>query len=144
MRFQVPQNLDIPDTIFLGLSFSQLIYLGGALGATAFLLVIGGSLLAFLVGGPIILLALFLAFYNPNNQSSFKILRSVLVFMFRNKKYLWRKEENEVYTRRSLTNNRDEEKKGKTYKKRAKKMYELDEQLIFDDGETNSDPDVII
>ena len=144
MRFQVPQNLDIPDTIFLGLSFPQLIYLGGALGFTGFLFMIGGSLLAFLVGGPIILLALFLAFYNLNQQSSLKLLRSVLAFIFSNKKYLWHKEENEVYIRRSIINNRDEEKNDVSYKKRAKKMYELDEQLIFDDVETNSDPDVII
>ena len=31
MNFVVPQNLDIEDTLFWGLSIRQIIYLGGAL-----------------------------------------------------------------------------------------------------------------
>ena len=64
MRFQVPQNLDVPDTIFLGLDFRQLLYLGGALGFMVFLfLFFGGSLPTILIGGPVAVLAGFLSFF---------------------------------------------------------------------------------
>ena len=51
MRFQVPQNLDVPDTILLGLDFRQLIYLGGALGFMVFLFLFAGGILPTLLFG---------------------------------------------------------------------------------------------
>ena len=91
MRFQVPQNLDVPDTIFLGLNFKQLTYLGGALGfAVSLFLFAGGIGPTLLFGGPVLVLAVLLSFFSYNNQPFSFILQSLLRFVTRKKMYVWR------------------------------------------------------
>ena len=63
MRFQVPQNLDIKDTVLFGLDFRQLLYLGGSLGLVLFLYLFGGGIiLSLLIGGPVVVFAALLSF----------------------------------------------------------------------------------
>ena len=85
MRFQVPQNLDIKDVIFLGLSFSQMIYIGGAVGFSLFLFFFIGLIPAFIFGGPVLLFALALSFFSYNNQSFIVLLLSAIRFFFTEK-----------------------------------------------------------
>lgn len=103
MRFLVPQNLDVPDTIFLGLGFKQLVYLGGALGLMVFLfLFVGGIGPALLLGAPVGIFAAFLSFFTYNNQSFVVILQSLIRFVSRKKMYMWRQSEAGVYAERDL------------------------------------------
>lgn len=91
MRFQVPQNLDVPDTIFLGLDFRQLIYLGGALGFMVFLfLFTGGIIPTLIIGGPVAVLAGFLSFFVYNNQKFVTLFQALIRFFSRKKMYVWR------------------------------------------------------
>ena len=91
MRFQVPQNLDVPDTIFLGLNFKQLIYLGGALGFMVFLfLFLGGIVPTLIIGGPVAILAGFLSFFEYNNQKFVTLFQALIRFFSRKKMYVWR------------------------------------------------------
>ena len=93
MRFQVPQNLDVPDTIFLGLDFKQLIYLGGAVGFIVFLfLFVKNIILVLLFGGPVAILAGFLSFFSYNNQKFVTLLQSFVRFFTRKKMYMWRQD----------------------------------------------------
>ena len=150
MRFQVPQNLDVPDTIFLGLNFKQLLYLGGALGFIVFVyLFLGGLSVAIILGLPVAVLAGFLSFFSHNNQPFSAILQSLIRFVTRKKMYMWRKTEEEgqvdgtVDTPSSKTNTTPSAQKTNT----PEKIREVSTNLVFaDDGsdDVGSDLDVVI
>ena len=139
MRFQVPQNLDIPDTIFFGLSFVQAIYIGGALGLFLFLFFFIGIWTAILIGAPIGIFATLLAFYRHNNQSFIDLLRAALLYLINEKLYVWNKnQESVVITQKGV---RQKEEGDTTVKKDfgdANRMKELVTEIQFlqDDRQT--------
>ncbi len=104
MRFLVPQFIEMEDQIFGPLTFKQAIYLAGAGGVVLALFARLGFIWAILLGGPITLLALALAFYKVNNRSFMEVLYAWFFFTMHKKLYLWKKEEK---------TNKIQDKKGK-------------------------------
>lgn len=89
MLFNVPQYIDVEDKVAGPLTARQLLWM---IGMGAVLLVLwnifdlGGF---FVVGIPIILLFVALAFYRPYNQPLISFLGSALMFLVRPKVYVW-------------------------------------------------------
>ena len=139
MRFQVPQNLDVPDTIFLGLDFKQLIYLGGALGFIVFLFLFTGSvLLTLFLGGPVAVLAAFLSFFSYNNQKFVVLFQALIRFFSRKKMYVWRQGDTDAAVQH--TTRQDASVDGEfvhpdSYSQRQKldKVREMSANLVFSD-----------
>ena len=150
MRFQVPQNLDVPDTIFLGLDFKQLLYLGGAVGFIVSLyLFAGGIVPVLLFGAPIAVLAGLLSFLSYNNQPFSSILHSLVRFVSRKKMYMWRKSETEGAVERTVQNNSPDEQFVEAVSDKHSgpdKVQEMSANLVFSDEEESgySDIDVVI
>ena len=92
MNFQIPQNLDVEDGVIFGLTFTQLLFLGGGIGITFFLFTLTNTIIAIIIGIPAMLLGALLAFFKYNNQS-FIVLFQALIRFFTNKRiYKWEKE----------------------------------------------------
>ena len=91
MNFQVPQFIEVEDTIFGPLTFKQFIYLVGG-GSLVFLL--WSFLPLYIAGVPIILIAglsIALAFYKINNRPFIKILEAGFWYLLGKKLYIWKK-----------------------------------------------------
>ena len=150
MRFQVPQNLDVPDTIFLGLNFKQLLYLGGVIGFLIFLyLFAGGIVPVLLVGGPVAGLAIFLSFATYNNQSSVVILQSLVRFFTQKKMYMWRKSDSDAVVEHTMRNGDDVVQPSEDTSRGhhgPEKVKEMSTNLVFADegGDSRSDPHIDI
>ncbi|MDE0243671.1 MAG: PrgI family protein [Candidatus Kaiserbacteria bacterium] len=147
MRFQVPQNLDIPDTIFFGMSFKQILYIGGGIGFLLILYLVTGSFVISVVfGAPVCMLAGFLAFFRLNNQSFIVILQSMMQFMTKKRMYVWRQEGSRVYTQRKVNKKRGKrESKHQDGESDRGRVQNLNSNLIFDDNPIdNQEPDVVI
>lgn len=137
MRFQVPQNLDVADTIFLGLSFKQILYLGGASGVTIFsFLFFGGIIGAIFIGGPFIFLAFLLSFFTYNTQSFIILLQAVIRFLSKGKIYIWNKEGNEKYTQRKISKETKNISSNVSFLPKTDKVRDLSNNLVFDEIET--------
>ena len=134
MRFQVPQSLDVSDTIIFGLSFKQLLYLGGAGGFMIFLFFFaGGFLPALFLGSPVALLAGLLAFFNFNNQPFSVVLQSIIRFFTGKKMYVWKKEGNEKYVERKMRQSASEDVSSAATHD-SNKVNDLNTNLMFDDA----------
>ena len=90
MNFVVPQNLDIEDTLFWGLSVRQIVYLGGASGAAIAAFLYLPSTFAFILVAPIACLAALLSFYKHNNKPISFLLQSMFSYSIKNKLYIWK------------------------------------------------------
>jgi hypothetical protein len=91
MRFQVPQFIEVEDKIFGPLTVTQFIYLAGGVGFLIAMLVTLPMWLAILVGAPIALLGLALAFIKVNERPFIAVLQSAFEFSTKNKLYVWDK-----------------------------------------------------
>ena len=152
MRFQVPQNLDVPDTILLGLDFKQLIYLGGALGCMVFLfLFTGGIIPTLIIGGPIAILAGFLSFFVYNNQKFITLFQALIRFFSRKRMYIWRQGATDIvvqHTKKEHTTVDGEFVQPNSYSQRQKidKVREMSANLVFSDeeGDTYDNLDTVL
>ena len=152
MRFQVPQNLDVPDTILFGLDFRQLIYLGGALGFMVFLFLLAGGIVpTLLFGGPVAILAGFLSFFSYNNQRFVVLFQALIRFFSRKKMYVWRQSDTDAAVRH-VTQKKDsidgEFVHPDSYAQRQKidKVREVSANLVFsdDEGDAYDDLDTVL
>lgn len=91
MKFAVPQFIEVEDKIFGPLTLKQAIYLAGGAGVAAFLFFTFGFFVAVLIGGPIVALAMALAFFKINSRPFVLVLESAFYYTLRNKLYLWKK-----------------------------------------------------
>ncbi|MDI9325205.1 MAG: PrgI family protein [Alphaproteobacteria bacterium] len=91
MQYKVPQNLDIKDTVIFGLSFMQMIYLGGAIGLFILLVLFLGFLPGIIFSTPIAILAVLFSFYQINNQTFVTIFQAMLLYAFRSRLYTWQR-----------------------------------------------------
>jgi membrane-bound ClpP family serine protease len=91
MRFSVPQFIDVEDKIFGQLTLSQGVYLAGAAGGAYMLYAFFGLLIAFLVGIPLVILAVFFAFIKVNNRPFTAIASAWFFYIVKKKLYLWRR-----------------------------------------------------
>lgn len=90
-KFQVPQFIDMENTIFGPLTFKEFSYLAGGAGLSFLVYRFTPTVLAFILIIPIILFAVALAFYRPNNKPLIEMIQSAIVFAFGNKLYIWKK-----------------------------------------------------
>lgn len=90
MRFQVPQFIEVEDKIFGPLTLKQFIYLAGAGGIAFMLWTLLPKFLAILIGGPIVALALALAFYKVNNRPFINVMESAFSYLTSNRLYVWK------------------------------------------------------
>ena len=92
MMFGVPQFINIEDKIVGPLTGKQLLWIA-AMCATLFLLwTILSKVVFFIVGVPVALFFIALAFLKPNGQSFLSFIVYVGYYMFSSKEYVWKKE----------------------------------------------------
>jgi len=97
MQFEVPQFIEIEDKIFGPLTWWQFIYVGGG-GLMAAVLFLTTPLFIFvLVGLPLGLLALALAFYPVNNQPFSHFLEAIYNYFTHKREYHWQQKNPTVY-----------------------------------------------
>lgn len=92
MRFQVPQFIEVEDKIFGPLTVTQFVYLAGGIGFLVAMWIVLPLWLAILVGGPVALLGLALAFYKVNDRPFINVLQSALEYHLNDRLYIWDKE----------------------------------------------------
>lgn len=90
MQFQVPQNIDMEDKIIGPLTLIQFLYLlvGGIVDYLLFL-ALGSSVIFWIIGLPIAIFALSLAFLKIQDQPLSHFVKAGLVYLSRPKIRLW-------------------------------------------------------
>jgi len=101
MQFKVPQFIDVEDKLFGPLTFKQFAYLGGGAGMVYIIFRFLPGFLAFIVGAPIVLLSLALAFYKINGKPFIFIVNAWVTYKLQSKLYLWKKSEPKKETKTS-------------------------------------------
>ncbi|MEX0919273.1 MAG: PrgI family protein [Parcubacteria group bacterium] len=91
MRFQVPQFIEVEDKIFGPLTFKQFIYTAGGVGVAVVLFTLLPRFLAILLGVPIIIFSLALAFYKVNDKPFINIVEAFFKYLSTSKLYIWKK-----------------------------------------------------
>jgi hypothetical protein len=97
MQFEVPQFIEIEDKIFGPLTWRQFLYLGGGGAMAVVLFLIAPFIIFLIVGLPLGLLALALAFYPVNNRPFSDLLEAIYNFFLRKRVYHWRQANAMVY-----------------------------------------------
>lgn len=89
MQFQVPQFIEVEDTIFGPLTFKQFVYIAGGAGVA----LIAWRLLPFLIAAPImgaaVGLGVGLAFVKYNDRPLISMLEHSFYYLINAKLYLW-------------------------------------------------------
>jgi len=93
MQFQVPQFIEVEDKIVGPLTFRQFIYLAGTAGALVVLYQFLPLFLTVLLGAPLLVLGLALAFYKVNNRPFIYALEAGITYLRSHKLYLWKHEQ---------------------------------------------------
>lgn len=91
MRFQVPQFIEVEDKIFGPLTVAQFVYLAGGVGFFVALWLLLPLWLAILLGAPVTLLGLALAFYKINDRPFIDVLQAAVEFRTKDRLYIWDK-----------------------------------------------------
>ena len=94
MRYEVPQFIEIEDKIIGPLTIWQFLYIAGGIGACTLLWVSPlPTILAIIVGVPILLLSAALAFYKINQRPFLTFLESFFMYYIGSKLYIWQKQD---------------------------------------------------
>ena len=88
MRFQVPQFIEVEDKIVGPLTISQFVFLAGGIGFLVAMWLVLPAWLAILVGGPVAMLGLALAFYRVNERPFIFVLQHGLESLLKDKVYI--------------------------------------------------------
>ncbi|HFC76679.1 MAG TPA: PrgI family protein [Candidatus Moranbacteria bacterium] len=93
MHYNVPQFIDIEDKIVGPLTAKQLLWMF-AMGGVLLILwaTVGNKINFFIIGIPIALAFVALAFYRPYGQPLSKFITSAFLFIVKPKIYIWRRE----------------------------------------------------
>ena len=91
MQHQVPQFIDIEDKIFGPFTLKQFIYLAGGAGGIILFYAFLPLPLTILLGIPLSLFSLALAFYKVHNQPFIKVVESSFQYLTSGRLYLWKK-----------------------------------------------------
>lgn len=92
MKFQVPQYIEVEDKIFGPLTLRQFVYVLGSAGLT-FIFYRFLGIFGLVLGIPILIFGVLLAFYKHNNRPFAFFVESALRYAINKKLYLWRKTE---------------------------------------------------
>ena len=103
MRYEVPQFTDIEDKIFGPLTWRQFVYLGGGLGLPTVLFLTMPFVVTLVIGVPLALLGLALAFYPVNNRPFSYFLEAVWQYATKDRLYKWGKKKDVVYKQTTAT-----------------------------------------
>lgn len=103
MRFEVPQFIEIEDRIIGPLSWRQFLYLGGGLGMGAVLFLTTPFIVFLIIGLPLGITALALAFYPINNRPFSFFLEAMFNYFYNHRLYLWRRKEQVIYKQAAPT-----------------------------------------
>ena len=99
MHYNVPQFIDIEDRIVGPLTAKQLLWMFAMSGVLLVMWVtIETKTYFFIMGIPVALLFVALAFYRPYGQSLSNFIASAFLFLVKPKIYLWRREARSVKT----------------------------------------------
>jgi hypothetical protein len=101
MRFEVPQFIEIEDKIFGPLTWRQFVYLGGGVGAAVVMFLVLPTILAIILGIPLVLIAGALSFYPINNRPFSYFLEAVYNYITKDKLYLWHRKTNIIYDQKT-------------------------------------------
>jgi hypothetical protein len=107
MQFKVPQFIDVEDKLFGPLTFKQFAYLGGGAGLVYIIFRFLPGFLAFIVGAPVVLFSLALAFYKINGKPFIFIVNAWINYKMQNKLYLWKKTEQKQTAQTQVDMERD-------------------------------------
>lgn len=91
MRYLVPQFIEIEDKLFGPLTFKQFVYTVGSLGFAGAMFAVYGIVVAVLLGTPVVVIGLALAFYKVNDRPSILMFESMINYIVKKKLYLWKK-----------------------------------------------------
>jgi len=106
MQFEVPQFIEIEDKIFGPLTWRQFVYVAGGGGIAVVLFLTAPFIIFFIIGIPIALLALALAFFPVNNQPFSRLLESMYNYATGHKLYLWQQKRDIVHKDMTVTTTR--------------------------------------
>ena len=98
MRFQVPQFIEVEDKIVGPLTVRQFVYLAGGIGWAVAMWVVLPLWAANLVGGPVALLGLALAFYKVNERPLIEMLEAGFNYLRQTRLYIWEKKHPTIAT----------------------------------------------
>jgi hypothetical protein len=90
VRYQVPQFIEVEDKIFGPLTFKQFIYLAGGGGLCLLFFTLLPLWLTILLGLPVAVFALALAFYKVNGRPFIVTVEHAFGYFFGTKLYLWK------------------------------------------------------
>lgn len=93
MRFEVPQFIEVEDKIVGPFTWRQFVYLAGGAGAAIMLYILLPFFLFLLTAGPIVALAVGLAFFPVNSRPLSVFLESVVKYIASARLYLWKKQD---------------------------------------------------
>lgn len=96
MRYQVPQFIDVEDKIFGPLTLKQFLYLGGGAGISFILWTALPRILAIVIGGPVLIFFISLAFYKVNKRPLIFMIENMIKYYVSNKLYIWKKEKKAI------------------------------------------------
>ena len=91
MRYQTPQFIEEETKLFGPLTFKQFVYLVGGAGISFVIWKLLPLLVAILVGTPIIMLSLALAFYRVNERPFIDVMESAFYFVLSHRLYTYKK-----------------------------------------------------
>jgi hypothetical protein len=97
MRFEVPQFIEIEDRIIGPFSWRQFLYLGGGVGMGVVLFLTTPFIVFLIIGLPLGIIALALAFYPINNRPFSFFLEAMFNYFYNHRLYLWRRKEQVIY-----------------------------------------------
>ncbi|MCA9360926.1 PrgI family protein [Candidatus Kaiserbacteria bacterium] len=101
MRFEVPQFIEIEDKIIGPFTWKQFVYLAGGIGVAVVFFITFPLIISVLIGLPVAILALLLAFYPVNNRPFSVFLESIITFYKGTRLFYWRKQNETVYRGRT-------------------------------------------
>jgi len=90
-QYQIPQYIEVEDKIVGPFTLRQFLYLAGAAGIIFILSFFLKVFSLVVIAIPIGALALSLAFIRINNRPFSVYLKSLLSFVFKSKRYLWKR-----------------------------------------------------
>lgn len=96
MRYQVPQFIDVEDKIFGPLTLKQFLYVAGGAAISFILWNVLPGFLAVIIGGPVFLFFIALAFYKVNRRPLIDLVENMFKYLFSSKLYIWHKQEKPV------------------------------------------------
>ena len=96
MRYQVPQFIEVEDKIFGPLTLKQFLYSAGGAAAGFIIWSIFPKIIAVVIGAPVVIFFLALAFYRYNDRPFVITVESSVKYFLGNKLYIWKKQPKKI------------------------------------------------